>query len=172
MICSKCLVDKSAVCFSSRGNGKLHKQCKDCKKIAISRHYQANKKLYKDRATEYNKKIREEIKQYIKEYKEQRSCADCGRKFAHYIMDFDHIGSKKYNVSDLGFCGSSMETLLDEIAKCEVVCSNCHRERTCAENIHHRTQSHCWHYRVFRLGAVFGSNPNEEGSTPSHPAYE
>lgn len=43
-------------------------------------------------------------------------------------MDFDHLGDKKFAV------GSSISYTLDavreEIAKCEVVCANCHRERT------------------------------------------
>jgi hypothetical protein len=43
----------------------------------------------------------------------------------------DHVrGEKVGNVAKLigHYCG--WDDLLDEIAKCEVVCSNCHRERT------------------------------------------
>jgi len=44
-------------------------------------------------------------------------------------MDFDHIGSKRLEISGLLYV-SGTETLLEEIKKCEVVCSNCHRVRT------------------------------------------
>ena len=44
-------------------------------------------------------------------------------------MDFDHIGSKRLEVSRLLYV-SGTAALLAEIAKCEVVCANCHRIRT------------------------------------------
>jgi hypothetical protein len=49
------------------------------------------------------------------------------------VMDFDHReGEKKLsNVADLNFHRrTSLRKLLAEIAKCDVVCANCHRERT------------------------------------------
>lgn len=44
-------------------------------------------------------------------------------------MDFDHIGEKRLEVSRLLYV-SGTAALLEEIAKCEVVCANCHRIRT------------------------------------------
>ena len=44
-------------------------------------------------------------------------------------MDFDHIGSKRLEISRLLYV-SGTATLLEEIEKCEVVCSNCHRIST------------------------------------------
>ena len=47
-------------------------------------------------------------------------------------MDFDHLeGEEKVlNVAAMVGRGWALQRILDEIAKCEVVCSNCHRERT------------------------------------------
>lgn len=48
-------------------------------------------------------------------------------------MDFDHLpGTDKVcSVSSFARAGKySEQELIDEIAKCEVVCSNCHRQRT------------------------------------------
>jgi hypothetical protein len=48
-------------------------------------------------------------------------------------MDFDHVrGEKRYTIGSL--CGSnlSLDYLAEEISKCDVVCSNCHRLRTFA----------------------------------------
>jgi hypothetical protein len=56
-------------------------------------------------------------------------CVDCGRHFHPVCMDFDHRPSeiKLFPVSD---CGKrSIESIMTEIAKCDLVCSNCHRLR-------------------------------------------
>lgn len=58
-------------------------------------------------------------------------CADCGVSYPPYVLDFDHLGDDKLdNVSRLVGSKASEEAIRSEIAKCEVVCSNCHRERT------------------------------------------
>lgn len=63
-------------------------------------------------------------------------CADCGQRFPPEAMDFDHIGDKRDNISRL-LASVGDTALLDELAKCEVVCANCHRVRT-AERIRNR----------------------------------
>ena len=56
-------------------------------------------------------------------------CADCKGCYPYYVMDFDHIRGKKLKgISQMGTAGRSL--LLAEIAKCDVVCANCHRIRT------------------------------------------
>ena len=59
-----------------------------------------------------------------------RPCADCGVRYPYYVMDFDHVdGDKEMIISTLVNRGGRTR-LLAELAKCDVVCSNCHRERT------------------------------------------
>lgn len=57
-------------------------------------------------------------------------CRDCGRRFPTVCMDFDHKdqSDKKGIVSRM--MTASLDRLLAEIAKCDVVCSNCHRIRS------------------------------------------
>lgn len=56
-------------------------------------------------------------------------CADCGRTYPHYVMQFDHVKPGKIGcVATIK--GGCKDRLLKEIAKCEVVCANCHAERT------------------------------------------
>jgi len=58
-----------------------------------------------------------------------KPCADCGIQYPYYVMDFDHIaGEKAFNMGSVGT--RSMKSLKEEVLKCEVVCANCHRERT------------------------------------------
>ena len=56
-------------------------------------------------------------------------CADCKIQYPPYVMHFDHVrGVKRDGVSRL--TAYSTSTMLKEIEKCEVVCGNCHAERT------------------------------------------
>jgi hypothetical protein len=58
-------------------------------------------------------------------------CQDCGKTYPYYVMDFDHKDplQKKFTIATAAD-RRGLEDLLDEIQKCDVVCANCHRERT------------------------------------------
>ena len=76
------------------------------------------------------KKQKEFLAQYLKDLKEKNPCMDCKISYPYYMMDFDHVrGTKQANVAEL-INTLSKKRLDEEIAKCEVVCSNCHRART------------------------------------------
>ena len=55
---------------------------------------------------------------------------DCGQSFPYYVMDFDHVRGTKIRNLSAGWQSASRSALEGELAKCEVVCSNCHRIRT------------------------------------------
>ena len=59
-------------------------------------------------------------------------CSDCGGQFEPYQMDFDHRDPsiKSFNVMTGRAMLMSTRRVLDEVAKCDVVCANCHRIRT------------------------------------------
>jgi lysyl-tRNA synthetase class I len=70
------------------------------------------------------------LAQYIRDLKEKSPCMDCKEYYPYYVMDFDHVRGKKHkNVMEL-IPTLSKKKIDEEIAKCEVVCSNCHRIRT------------------------------------------
>lgn len=80
----------------------------------------------KGRVSAHHKDARRKIQEAVLAFKDA-PCADCGREFPSVCMDFDHVrGEKKFNVSQC----KSLKGLADEVAKCDVVCSNCHRIRT------------------------------------------
>lgn len=58
-------------------------------------------------------------------------CVDCRRTLNPCQMDFDHVrGHKVAGITYLvGRC-ASLEQILEEIRKCDLVCANCHRIRT------------------------------------------
>ncbi len=61
----------------------------------------------------------------------QRPCDDCGVQYPPYVMQFDHRdpATKKFDIGS-AVSGKAVETLLAEIMKCDLVCANCHAERT------------------------------------------
>ena len=70
------------------------------------------------------------LAQYLRDLKTKSACIDCGINYPYYVMDFDHVrGQKHANVMELVSTLSKKRIDL-EIAKCEIVCSNCHRIRT------------------------------------------
>ena len=59
------------------------------------------------------------------------ACADCGGSFPTCSMDFDHVDpSAKLNSVSRMMGKGSLELMLAEAAKCDIVCANCHRLRT------------------------------------------
>ena len=67
---------------------------------------------------------------YVDQIKMSSPCVDCHEFFIALAMDFDHLKDKKRDVSSLVRSGASIDTINAEIAKCELVCANCHRIRT------------------------------------------
>jgi len=78
---------------------------------------------------ERHRRNRRLLDEFIRLFKELEPCADCGKKFPYYVMDFDHtIGKKLFNI---GFEAKSgrWSAVIKEIEKCDLVCANCHRIR-------------------------------------------
>lgn len=70
------------------------------------------------------------LHKYLRELKENSPCMDCKVQYPYYVMDFDHVRGKKHaNVMEL-VPTLSKKKIDEEVAKCEIVCSNCHRVRT------------------------------------------
>lgn len=59
-----------------------------------------------------------------------RPCADCAVQYPYYVMDFDHREgvTKEFSLHEAQRV--TKRAILREIEKCDVVCANCHRERT------------------------------------------
>lgn len=57
-------------------------------------------------------------------------CTDCRVEYPSYVMDYDHRdpSTKNFELAQPG--GRSLDLVKQEIAKCDLVCSNCHSIRT------------------------------------------
>lgn len=110
-ICSFCKSNKLASEFSPCNNrlSGLRSICKSCsaKKTLLSRSC-----------------LRAELGML----KESVPCVDCRSYYPYWTMQFDHLDNKKktFMISSL----RNKKDLHDEMEKCEIVCSNCHANRT------------------------------------------
>jgi hypothetical protein len=127
-LCSLCEIEKNSSGFNKKANGSLQGYCKDCNKKYHKDHYDRNKVSYKKKAKDYKQKLIDTVTGL-----KNKPCTDCGIVYPPHVMDFDHLEGvlKIANVSrmtrELGF---SLDTIEKEIEKCELVCANCHRDRT------------------------------------------
>ena len=98
---------------------------KAAQKRRNAKHYQENKAAYKQRA----RKAKAELKQWFKDLKSELCCRACGFDTHPCALDFHHQdgSDKDAEVSKLVQNGRSRERILNEIAKCIVLCANCHR---------------------------------------------
>ena len=107
----------------------LQNRCRACN-IAL------NKKWYRDnpdarprRMDGYARRRREERQREVWEYLRSHACVDCGEPDP-VVLEFDHLRDKVDNISKMASLKKPWAAILAEIAKCEVVCANCHRRRT------------------------------------------
>ncbi len=126
-ICNKCKIFKSVDFFSRKKSG-LQDRCKDCFNLYTREHYSNNKIYYKEKARTEGIEHRSKIRKIINDFK-SFPCKDCNKQYPPYIMDFDHVTGKKIAAIS-GMIRYKKDRILKEIEKCEVVCANCHRERT------------------------------------------
>lgn len=127
-VCGKCKQEKELDKFS-KSSGKrdgLQRWCKECWNAYYKENYY-NQGKEKDRLYRKNLEIRKEKQDLIKQAKD-KPCADCGVLYPSYVMDFDHLGDKDFTIA--AYSRWSIVRMKKEIAKCEVVCANCHRQRT------------------------------------------
>lgn len=135
-VCAKCKLNRRLSSFYQRKRGprqgEYYEKCKTCMKIRGRSYYYQTRVRQLELVKIRRRRYVEERKEYINKLKE-KPCVDCGKIYPSWIMDFDHIeGTIK--LSSIGGIHSgrlwSFDKIDEEIAKCELVCSNCQRQRT------------------------------------------
>ena len=111
-ICTKCGKQLPITDFNWRNKekGTRRSECKYCHSAYMKQKYQEKKEI-------------------VQEIKSNFSCAKCGDTRG-YVLDFHHIepNEKEATVARLTSNSSNLTKVYDEIKKCIVLCSNCHRE--------------------------------------------
>ena len=86
----------------------------------------------KEKHIGYVTKLKNDIFDYVYQYKKGQKCVDCGFEGKDYpeVLEFDHLKDKEFEISMFHYHTNSMIKVKKEIQKCELVCANCHRIRT------------------------------------------
>jgi hypothetical protein len=126
--CPRCAKSLPESDFGVRTNGKPQHWCRAC-------HCQYQREYYEKHKAYYLQLQNERVKRNRRAIREAKRvpCADCRRRYPSYVMDFDHRPgeTKCFNLSiAAGQTRLSWEKMVAEMAKCDVVCANCHRKRT------------------------------------------
>ncbi len=90
----------------------------------MKQYYQNNSAHIKD----YIRRREQEIQEFILQQKVGLFCKQCGNDDIR-VLDFHHLNKsgKEVSIGRAAKLGWNKERILQEISKCEVLCSNCHR---------------------------------------------
>lgn len=105
--------------------GGLQNKCKKCQKAYDSLYYQKHKGKF----SEYNRRHRKEIKDYLDRLKSYSSCLNCPEDHIA-TLEFHHRDPRKKDISVAlaAAQGWSLERVKKEVEKCNILCANCHRK--------------------------------------------
>jgi hypothetical protein len=128
--CCRCGGVKPLAEFAWRRKAKDQRDtfCRPCRSAYGKEHYAANRQRYIDQAAAVKKRLRLERTMRLIAYFESHPCVDCGERDP-VVLEFDHLRDKAFAIGPK-LCTMKWESIAAEIAKCEVVCANCHRRRT------------------------------------------
>lgn len=130
MICSKCKVDRPEEEFAFKNKSKNIRQvhCKHCKREYAKKHYIDNKDSYKKRSRVNNKSYASRNRDFLNELKDSLQCIRCGQNHIA-TLDFHHTNpdEKEFSITRAISNSYSIDKIKNEISKCIVLCSNCHR---------------------------------------------
>ena len=125
-VCVRCGVERPISEFyrSKRNKSGYYPYCKSCNSALNKKWRKSHKKLcgvYSKRNTDKRTKI-------WKEYKRGLKCIKCGESHSA-CLDFHHRNpdEKQFDIGG-AFWEKSIERVINEITKCDVLCANCHRK--------------------------------------------
>jgi hypothetical protein len=121
----------------------------------MRRWYQANKEKHIALVRSREKKI----KAWLREYKEFLGCELCGETHPA-CLEFHHVNphEKKFSVSRVNVY-LSVRLLRREIAKCRLLCANCHRKEHWDERHPKTTDSNATNKKRIMLRSLIQHNP-------------
>ena len=122
-----CGSSKPAAEFPGSRTGQFS-YCRDCRNAYDRRYYAEH-----GRASRLARirRSRAAARAWMDALKAGRPCADCHETFPPYVMHWDHLpGHVKLGEVSVLLTRRQRQIVIDELAKCELVCANCHVMRT------------------------------------------
>ena len=128
-VCTKCQCNLPLDNFSwkNKGKGTRSSECRKCHSVVRKAYYLKNKDTEIQNAKASKRNRLPVIAEKYKVLKKSLCCSRCGQTHPA-TLQFHHTDSseKEYSVSKMVRGGWSIEGILKEISKCEVLCANCH----------------------------------------------
>jgi len=133
-ICSICGIEKPIEEFPLRNQFTKRRQsyCLDCKSKMHASGYERNKEYQKANARKHSTEYRNTLREYLWQYLLTRPCDECGETDP-VVLEFQHNYGKDMAISEMITRITKVEKLEEELKKCTVLCSNCHRRLTAKE---------------------------------------
>ena len=138
--CNHCLQEKDEEEFNWRYKalGVRSPTCRECA-VEFNRNYY--KGTFQERHLEQVKErkmaVRETARDFVLDYLQEHPCEECGETDVR-VLEFHHVGQKDKAIVTLVSGGYSVERIQEEIAKCQVLCANCHRKITVDQRVWYR----------------------------------
>lgn len=132
--CPNCeqVLDTSAFSVNNSKKDGLEQRCKKCNNKRTKKQYQeASPEQHQRRIKgnrEWQKARRDELVAISDEYKLTHGCSICGYNKCAGAMDYHHVEDKQKEPARLLQGARSLPTINEELSKCVLLCSNCHRE--------------------------------------------
>ena len=132
--CPNCAETKpvSAFGLKNRERQLLQSWCRDCERVYKTDWYVRHRQQHIDhvRVQRAATKVANRIR--LLAYLVEHPCVDCGESNL-VVLDFDHLRDKRWSITYMVSAGFLWSTIETEIARCQVLCSNCHRIKTARE---------------------------------------
>jgi hypothetical protein len=111
--CSKCKITKTLSEFHKQTKTKYHYRCKSCQALD-SRNY------------------RSKMRKLVGRWKRSKGCKQCGYNKRPEVLQLDHRNplTKIHKGSHAYKPWWSKVRIKEELSKCDVLCANCHIEKT------------------------------------------
>jgi hypothetical protein len=129
--CTGCKKTKSITEFAWRKmNVTRRARCKECIKLESNNYYATNENRRRSISSDRKRNL-EKTQEKLFEFLRSHPCEACGENRL-VCLQLHHLDptKKDANVSEMLRKGRSWDSLMKEIAKCVVLCANCHAVET------------------------------------------
>lgn len=134
-VCNHCLKEKDEEEFNWRYKtlGIRNPACKDCQHAFNKDYYKGDAKgRHLQQVKKRTDAARETARDFVYKYLLTHPCEGCGERDP-VVLEFHHIGEKDMEITRMVGGGWSIKRIQEEMGKCQVLCSNCHRKVTAKE---------------------------------------
>lgn len=124
-ICSVCKIQKDETEFTrdKTTSSGLYTACKVCKRARDVRQHE----VHRQQRNAYYKARQQQVTLIVSNIKRSKGCQLCSER-EPVCLEFHHLDPTKKDFSISARPNMNVETILLEIEKCVVLCSNCHKK--------------------------------------------